>query len=335
MNFSKAKVVVVLVFVLAIVLTACGAPSSKGSGPRDQVTVQLSWFHSVEYAGFYAALEQGFYTNEGIDVTLKTGGPDVDVLSEVKNGNSQFGINTGDSLIIAQTKGDNFVAVGTIFRNNPLVAMSLSNSGIAKPGDLTGKHIGVIAPDLSSTWDIQFLALLQEMQVQRDGLDFSAIEDYSGANELKSGRLDVMSGMFATNEPVVAQLNGDSLNLIYYKDYGVDVYANTIFVTKEFVQSNPDLIARFMKATMQGYQFALENPEAVATFALKYDETLDLTVQQETMKAQIPFIDTGDAPIGSMDEDVWNTTQQILLQFGLITQPVDLATVYTNQFIAP
>lgn len=215
-----------------------------------------------------------------------------------------------------------------------MVAMSLSGTGIEKPEDLAGKNVGVIAPDLSTAWDVQFLALLQEMSVQQEGMTFTAIEDYHGANELKSGRLDVMSGMFATNEPVVAKLDGDSLNLMYYKDYGIDVYPNTIFVTEELVHSNPDLVARFVKATMQGYQFAIENPEEVAAYALKYDETLDLKVQQETMKAQIPFIDTGDAPIGSMDENVWKTTQDILLEFDLISKPVDLNTIYTNQFVS-
>jgi NitT/TauT family transport system substrate-binding protein len=333
MNFRKSNLIGILV-ALAILLTACGSPVPTSSGANEQVTVQLSWFHSVEYAGFYAAIEQGYYAKSGLDVTLKAGGPDVDVLSEVKSGNAQFGINTGDSLIIAKTRGDNFVAVGTIFRNNPLVAMSLSNSNIAKPKDLAGKHVGVIAPDLSSTYDVQFLALLKEMNVSRDSMTFSAIEDYNGAAELTSGKLDIMSGMFATNEPVQAELNGDSLNLIYYKDYGVDVYANAIFAKQEFVQSNPDLIAKFMRATLQGYQYAIEHPEDVASYALKYDNTLDLKLQQETMKAQIPFIDTGDAPIGSMAESVWNSTQDILLQFGLISQPVDLNTIYTNQFVS-
>lgn len=324
---------IAIVIAIAILLTACGGPSANGAGANDKVTVQLSWFHSVEYAGFYAAVEKGFYAEEGIDVTLKAGGPEVDVLGEVKSGNSQFGVSTGDSLIIARSKGDNFQAVGTIFRNNPMVVMSLSESGIAKPEDLVGRTIGVIAPDLSTTWDIQFLAMLQEMNVPRDSMTFAAIEDYHGANELKSGRLDVMSGMFATNEPVVAQLDGDALNLIYYKDYGIEVYANTILATDEFIQNNDDLVGRFVKATMRGYQYAIENPEEVAAFALKYDNTLDLTVQTETMKAQIPFIDTGDAPIGSMDDSVWSTTQDILLQFNLISEPVELNSLYTNQFI--
>ena len=115
-------------------------------------------------------------------------------------------------------------------------------------------------------------------------------------------------------------------------DYGYDVYINTIFVKEEFIQSNADLISRLIKATIKGYQYAIENPEEVAGFAVKYDPNLDLKYQQSVMKAQIPFISTGDAPIGSMDADVWETTQQILLDFDLIAAPIDLNTIYTNQF---
>lgn len=318
---------------LALFISACAGGNPLRAS--DKIVVQLSWFHSVEYAGFYTALEKGYYAEENIDVTLIAGGPEVDALSEVNSGNAQFGISTGDSLIIARTKQQNLLAVATLFRNNPLVVMSLVSGEIQKPEDLSGKTVGVIAPDLSTTWDIQFLALLQRMGIERESVNFSAIEDYHGANEITSGKVDAMSGMFATNEPILAEMEGDELNLIYYKDYGVDVYPNTLFVTGEFAQANPDLVTRFVRATLRGYQYAIENPEETAALALKYDETLDLEFQQEVMKAQIPFIDTGDAPIGSMDENVWNTTQEILLEFGLIATPVDLATVYTNQFIAP
>lgn len=317
--------------VMAFFINACA-----GGNPfraNDKVNVQLSWFPSVEYAGFYAAIDQGYYADENIDVTLTSGDPTIDVLNEVGSGNAQFGISTGDSLIIARAKQQNFLAVATIFRKSPLVIFSLQDEGIEKPGDLNGKKVGVIAPDLSTTWDLQFLALLQSMGVDRNNLNFSTIEDYHGANELTSGNLDAMSGMFATNEPVMANMEGNELNLIYYQDYGVNVYANTLFVSEEFAQNNPDLISRFVKATLRGYQFAIENPEAIAALALNYDETLDLTFQQEVMKAQIPFIDTGDAPIGSMDESVWNSTQKILLDFGLIPAPIDLNLVFTNKFI--
>jgi NitT/TauT family transport system substrate-binding protein len=115
----------------------------------------------------------------------------------------------------------------------------------------------------------------------------------------------------------------------------VDLYINPIVVTEEYKQSDPDLITRFIRATLKGYQYAIENTEEAAGFAVKYDSSLDLIYQQEVMKAQVPFIDTGDAPIGSMDEDVWNTTQEILQEFGFISTPIDINTIYTNEFITP
>ena len=176
---------------------------------------------------------------------------------------------------------------------------------------------------------------LETLRMLKSAVKYALIEDFFGANEIKSGRMDAMSGMFATDQQVMTRQVGDEINLIYYKDYGVDVYINTIFVTEEYLQNNEDLVARFIRATMRGYQYAIENPDEVAEFAVKYDETLDLDYQKQVMQAQIPFIDTGNAPIGSMDENVWQVTQDILIEFGMLSTPVDLSTMFTNKFVSP
>jgi len=326
---KKLVYLFILLTLAALLVNACG------NNQTEKITVQLSWFHSVEYAGFYAAIEEGYYADENLEVTLVAGGPSVNPLTEVSNGNAQFGINTGDSLIIAKSQQQNFLGVATIFRNNPLVIMSLAGGPIQKPEDLAGKTLGVIAPDLSTGWDVQSLSLLKTLNVDSNSMTFVPISDYHGANELTAGNMDAMSGMFATNEPVQAQMDGDELSLIYYKDYGVDVYSNVIFTTEELANTNPDLVTRFLRATMKGYQFSIENPETVAQVSTKFDPTLDVAFQTATMNAQIPFIATGDAPIGTMDTDVWETTQRILLDFDLIPAEVDLNSVYTNKFVTP
>lgn len=320
-----------LVIILAILLSACG--TSQAPAEPDKVTVQLSWFHGVEYAGFYSAVEKGYYKDENIEVTLNAGGPEVNPLDEVQNGNAQFGIGQGDSLITSRANGQDFVAVAAIFRNNPLVITSLKKDNIQKPQDLVGKTVGTYSLDLENYSDLLFLAFMSRTNLDKESMKYALIEDFFGANEIKAGKMDAMSGMFATDQEVMTRNAGDEINMMYYKDYGVEVYINSIFVTEAFKNSSPDLITRFLRATFKGYQYALENPEEVATFAVKYDETLDLAYQQEVMKAQIPFIDTGNAPIGSMDQSVWENTQDILLEFGLLSAPVDLSTVYTNEFI--
>jgi ABC-type nitrate/sulfonate/bicarbonate transport system substrate-binding protein len=318
---------------MALLVSACGSIGAPKEA--DKVTVQLSWFHGVEYAGFYTAVDKGYYAEENIEVTLVAGGPETNPLDEVANGNAQFGIGQGDSLIVAKTEGRDFVAVATIFRDNPLAITSLEQDNILKPEDLVGKTVGAYSLDLSGYSDLLFLAFMSRTGLEKDSMQYALIEDFYGANEIKSGRMDAMSGMFATDQQVMTRDAGDEINLMYYKDYGVDVYINTIFVTGEFMQNNPDLIERFISATMKGYQYAIENTDEAAELALTYDEALDLAYQENVMKAQIPFIDTGSGPIGSMDENVWNITQEILLEFDLISAPIDLSTIYTNQFVLP
>lgn len=332
-NFVRS--IGILIIITTLFISGCGQSATTSSSTPDTVTVQLSWFHGVEYAGFYAALENGYYAEENLNVNLTAGGPEINPIDEVQTGKAQFGITSGDSIIIAKTNQQNFVALATIFKENPLAITSLTKDNIEKPADLVGKTIGVYSLDLSNFFDLPFLALLSRTGLERDSMNYALIEDFQGANEIKAGNMDAMSGMFATDQQVMAQGAGDELNFIYYKDYGYDVYINTIFTTETFKNDNPDLIRRFIKATMKGYQNALENTEEAAALAVKYDETLDLSYQQDVMKAQVPFINPGGGSIGSMDENVWNSTQDILLEFNLISNPIDISTIYTNDFVIP
>ncbi len=335
MKKQHIEIISILVIITALFISGCGNTPPAPTPIPDAVNVQLSWFHGVEYAGFYTAIEKGYYAEENLNVILNAGGPDINPLDEVENGKAQFGISSGDSIIIAKANQQNFVSVATIFRENPLAITSLAKDNIQKPADLVGKTIGVYSLDLAGFNDLPFQALLSRTGLDRDSMNYALIQDFQGANEIKAGNMDAMSGMFATDQQVMAKDAGDELNFIYYKDYGYDVYINTIFTTEAFKQGNPELIGKFIRATLKGYQYAIENPEEVAGVAVKYDPNLDLTYQQEVMKAQIPFINTGDAPIGSMDEDVWDTTQEILLEFGLIAKPIELGTIYSNEFIVP
>lgn len=332
MKKNQLVTITVLFTLFAVLLGACAGAAPAPAAEPDKVTVQLSWFHGVEYAGFYAAIEKGYYADANIEVVLNAGGPEINPIDEVNNGNAQFGITSGDSLITARAAGQNFVAVATIFKENPLAITSLKQDGISSPDDLVGKTVGVYSLDLSNFFDLPFLALMSRTGLERESMNYALIEDFQGANEIKAGNMDAMSGMFATDQQVMAKQAGDTLNFIYYKDYGYDVYINTIFITEELRQSNPDLVHRFVQATVKGYQYAIENTDEVAQLALAYDETLDLAYQQAVMQAQIPFINTGDGQIGTMNESIWTNTQNILLEFNLISQPIDLSTVYTNEF---
>ena len=329
----KRVQIVCLIVIFGVVGSLAGCAPAKPA--PDAVSVQLGWFHTVEFAGFYTAVEKGFYAQENLAVSLLPGGPDIDPLTVVKEGTAQFGVTSGDNLVRARATNTAVTAIMAVYRRSPLVVMSLPDSGISRPQDLVGKTVGVISEKLDSTWDIQFLAMLKQLNIDANSLTFLPIEDYTGANELTSGRLQAVSGFFSTNEPVQAKLSGVQPNLIFYSDYGIQIYANALFAQDALLNSNADLAQRLVRATLKGYAYALEHPDEAAQFARKFDETLDLTLQTATMNAQIPLIDNGDGVIGSMDLAVWQSTQDALLKQGLLSTPIDLPTVFTNRFVAP
>jgi len=239
----------------------------------------------------------------------------------------------GDSILRAQSGGQDLIAISSIFRKSPLMIMTLSNSGITSPQDLTGKTVGVVSTGLDTTWDIQFIAMLKKTGIDPNGIKFVPNEEFHGAADLHTGRMDASSGTFSTNELVQAKIDGEDVVSIYYGDYGVEFYNNVIFTKAQLTADNPKLVQRFIRATLQGYQYAIEHSKEAAALTIKYDETLDVAFQQATIEAQIPLIDTGDARPGWMDDHIWVNTQTILLDQGYITSPVDLSKAYTNEFI--
>lgn len=331
MTWRRWLIVALLASLLAGTLTACGGATPTPE--LDKVDVQLSWFHTVEFGGFYVADQRGYYADENLDVNLMPGGPDVDVMERVLSDEAQFGVVGGDAIIRARAAGENVVAISSIFRHNPLVVMSMADSGIEGPRDLAGKKVGVISKDLDTPWDMQFLAMLNNVGMDPSAMALFQIEDYHGANELTSGRLDAVSGFFSTNEPVQARLDGYDISLIFYSDYGVPVYVNPVFTTGDRMEENPELVERFVRATLRGYRYAIAHPEEAVEAALAYDDTLDVELQTATMKAQIPLIDTGDAPVGWMDEVPWEVTQDILLNQDVIESPMGVPDFYTNEFV--
>ncbi len=328
--FKKQILFVVVVGMMVVLLTACGA--SQAAEP-DEVTVQFSWFHSAEFAGFYAAQEQGYYADENLVVNLVGGDPETDPVAEVVSGNAQFGITAGDNIIRAREAGQDVVAVSSILRHSPFIVMTMADSGIKKPQDLVGKTIGTVSPYLDTTWDIQFLAMLSRLGIDRSSVSFVTNELYDGAADLKSGRMDAATGFFSTHEAVKAKLDGDEVELLFLSDYGVVIYANPIFTTGAIVQEQPELVERFVQATLKGYQYAIEHPKEAGELALKHDDTLDPALEVEIMRTQIPLIDTGDAPIGWMDEEVWQSTQDVLVEQEIVSSAVEVDKLYTNEFV--
>jgi ABC-type nitrate/sulfonate/bicarbonate transport system substrate-binding protein len=324
---SKIKFVVcVLVLVSLASGLSVGCTASK---PKpDKVTIQFNWDHTVEWAGFYAAKQQGYYANENLEVNLIAA--EKDPVDEVVSGQIEFGTITGTGLVIARSQNKPIVAVAALLRRSPRVVMALASSGIATPKDLVGKKVGMT--DLDTGWGAQFLTMLKQAGVDQKQIQFVPITEY-GVAPLVRGEMDAIYNVWSTNEAIAAQLEGQKVNLIFLSDYDVLEYPDPLFTSEKVIQERPGVVERFVRATLKGCQYAVEHPTQAAQLALEYDKKLDLRLQTASMQAYVPLIDTGDAPIGTMDKATWQSTHDILLRYKFIPSSQDLNKLYTNDFV--
>jgi len=322
--------VVVAIIVVAGMETGCTRKEVKK--PLDQVTVQLKWIHQAQFAGLYAADQKGFYAEENIDVTFTAGGPDIPpekIVTDLIVGEAIFTIIGGEQVLAARAKGKPIVAIAIIFQRNPYVYISLKSSGIERPQDLVGKKVMV-----SSDGEIQHRALLKKLDIDPDTI--IQIPYQRDVTPLATGQIDAHM-VYRTGMGLAFDETAYELNFIWVDDYGICLYADTIVTTEQLVQQNPELVERFLRATLKGWCYAIENAAEAVEMTLQYDATLSRERQARMMAAQTPLIHTGDVNIGWMDRRVWAEMQDILFEQGVIAREdikqIEIDKVFTMQFL--
>jgi NitT/TauT family transport system substrate-binding protein len=308
---------------IIVCLSACTPKSTtKALTP---ITVQLKWLHQAQFAGFYAADQNGYYAAEGLKVGFLEGGPTADLEKPVLDGAAHFGVTDAEKIIAARTEGKPLCAIAVIYRRNPLVFISLADSGITKPEDFVGKTIQV---DSASTPILQ--AMTANVGINPDQYTEVSLPDNLQA--LESGQVQVTIS-YITNEVITLREAGYKFNIILPDDYGVHSYADTIITTDDMIKKEPDLVLRFLRATLKGWTYAIENSNMVAPIVAKYNPKADLQHETTQMTASIPLVNTGEDHIGWMKPEIWTGMEQVLRKQGIITAPTDVTRVYTMQFL--
>jgi len=322
MSRTRFPALVLLMVFIATSVSTCGTKAT--SQALTPITVQLLAPHKSDFAGFYVADQKGYYAAEGLLVTFLEGGPSVDYLAPVINGTAQFGVASADALILARAEGKTLCAVATIFRRSPLVFVALADSGIKSPQDFIGKVIRI------GTSSAPLHAMTMNVGIRPD--QYTEVVLPSDITAFASGQVPVWS-MYLTNFLVQIQQAGYKVNIIYPDDYGVHFYADSIFTTDEIISKNPDLVTRFLRATLKGWKFAVENPATIGPLVLKYAPKADLGLENAKMIASIPLVNTGEDYIGWMKAEIWAGMEQTLREQGVLTAPLDVTQAYTMQFL--
>jgi NitT/TauT family transport system substrate-binding protein len=309
---------------MAMSLFAC-TPNNKPPQTLTPITIQLAWTHQSQFAGMYAADQMGFYADEGLAITFVEGGAGVDKFSPVLDGAIQFGVGGADELILARSEGKPLQAISTVYRRSPVVFISLAEKNITRPQDFVGKTIRVssnIAPTLN--------AMMAQIGITPS--QYTTVELASDIENFASGNVPVW-GVFINSIVVAIQKEGYEINIVYPDDYGVHFYADTIFTTDDLIKNDPDLVTRFLRATLKGWTYAVENSTEIPAFVQKYNPQADPAIEEARMITNLPLVNTGEDFIGWMKPDIWAGMEQTLRTQGVLTKPVDVTQVYTLTFL--
>lgn len=284
----------------------------------EKVSVQLKWHHQFQFAGYYAALEKGFYKAEGLDVTLKDRDVSKNNVEQILAGESQYGI--ADSvLFLYQAHQKPIVIIAPIFQHSPNVLITLKSSGIDSPYKLIGKKIAMYPNDADG---LPLLAMLHETGVLKKG--FHRVNTHFNINALTAKEVDAHHG-YVTNEPFAMLQKGVETNIIHPQHFGVDLYGDMLFTTQNELTSHPERVAAMKRATLRGWEYALTHKEEmIALIRTKYAPQKSLEQLRYEAEGIASVIDSATIPIGTLDYGRFEYIQNLLKRHALIDSTVAL-----------
>lgn len=272
----------------------------------EQVTLQLNWKHQFQFAGYYAAIEKGYFRDAGYEVTLVEAGAGHDPIATVLKGDALFGVGASE-LALQRARGEPVVALAAILQHSPLVL--IANSKVANNVHaLAGRRI-MLMPH-----ETELYAYLK-----REGITRYRAEQHSfDPADLISGKVDAVSA-YSTDEPFLLDKAGFKYSLFTPRSSAIDFYGDTLFTTEQTIRANPKGVRAFRNAAIKGWEYAMQHPEEVADLILaryskrhQKDHLLFEAIEmQRLMQPQL-------VEIGHMTEGRWQQIAANYAELGML-----------------
>ena len=330
-SMKKIKIIVFsaicLMFVGGVLLLVLNGLQNKKTKTADEVSVRMKWFYNGIVTGWFAGLREGFYEEAGIDLKIFPGGPDINAIVLVASGANTFGVAGADEVLMAREKGIPVVAIGVLFKDSPLCFISKKEKGIVSPELWTGKTIEV---SYGGNEEIQYRAFKKKFNIT----DVKEVPYSFSLIPFIEGRVDITVA-YLVEQVIVLDARGIQLNIQASKDYGINPYGDVIITSEKMINEQPELVRRFMQATIKSMKWAIENRESAVAHLLEGTSGLNEDYESKVWNATIPFfIPNNDLnQIGIMQPVRWTETKNMLVEFGFIPASHDESKAFTNQFV--
>jgi len=313
-----------LLFSLILLISACRRPQDNQGLAK--ITLQADWYPQPEHGGFYTALAKGYYQEEGLDVSIQSGGPYLSPYQQVATGGAQFGMGSSDRILESVAGGQPLIAVAATMQHDPQGIMVHKDSPVHAFSDLNGHSVAVQA---GSTWFRYLTKRYQLNAVHEIPATMSVANFIADHNYIQQA--------FATSEPFFAHQAGIEARILLVSEAGFTPY-RVMFTTQDFLRQHPDTVGKFVRASLRGWREYLDDPAAahaaVATLnpALS-PQWMQFTWQELREGRFISGDDRSGSQIGRMDPARWTTLYKQLLELKVIENEFNPSTAYTLQFL--
>ena len=303
------------------------APEVGSDTGLTKISFQADWYPQPEHGGFYTAVAKGYYKDEGLDVTIQPGGPYITVEKQVSAGGAQFGMGSSDKVLESNAQGLALVAVAATMQHDPQGIMVRKDSPIRTFADLNGHSVAIKVGE--STW-FEFITRRYKLDnvhvipAMMNVANFVADPNY-------------IQQAFATSEPYFAHQAGVETRVLLVSDAGYSPY-RVMYTTRDFMQQHPDIVGKFVRASIKGWREYLNDPAPANALIAKANpalnpEWMQFTWQQLRDGHFIAGEDPSGAQVGQMDPQRWATMYAQLVDLKVLDKPIDPTTAYTFQFL--
>jgi NitT/TauT family transport system substrate-binding protein len=342
----------VVTMALALTVSACGGgdsdspadgPDGSSGGDLTPVTLQLQWVAQAQFAGYYAAVEQGYYEDEGLDVTIAEGGPDIVPQDVLAAGDVDYAISWVPKVLGSIEQGAGITNVAQIFERSATTQISFKDKGIESPADLAGKNVG--SWGFGNEWEL--FAGMQDAGV--DVKDINLVQQAFDMNAFLAGDIDAAQAMtYNEYAQVLESVNPETgelfqpedLNVIDWNDVGTAMLQDAIWASTE--RLDDDAYAKqtvaFIKASIKGWAFVRDDPEAGAAAVTAAGSQLGTSHQLWMTNEVNKLIWPSTNGVGIIDEGAWNQTVEIAMNTQNETGATIITeeppeTAYTNEYV--
>ncbi len=297
-----------------LVVAASQAAAQNVAPPLEPVTLQLKWKHQFQFAGYYAAIEKGFYREAGLEVRLLEAPNAGEPAERVLSGQAQYGIATSD-LVLLHAAGHKVVALGAIFQHSALSLLALQDAGIDTLHHLAGRRVMI------EHHAAELLAYLKAEGVALDALQ--RLDHSFDPWSLMRGEVEAISA-YSTDEPFLVERAGRPYRLFSPRAGGIDFYGDTLFTTERQLRERPEQVRAFYDASLRGWAYALAHPEEIIDliherYSRRHDRDHLAFEAKRTAALILPEL----VPLGFMNPGRWRHIADTYAAMGMV--PADLS----------